>query len=74
MSKVSIWQAKTNLSQLIQKALNGEEVIISKRDKSLVKLVPIKGEVKKRLLGLFEGKIWMSDDFNEIPEDFEEYL
>lgn len=74
MSKVSVWDAKTNLSKLIQDALNGEEVIISNRDKPLVKLVPVGAQTTKNILGLFQGKIWMSKDFNELPEGFEDYV
>jgi len=71
--KVSVWDAKTNLSKLIQDALNGEEVIISSRDKPLVKLVPVETKAHKSLLGLFRGTIWMSEDFNSLPEGFEDY-
>lgn len=74
MSKVSVWDAKTNLSKLIQDALNGEEVIISNREKPLVKLVPVGTQTTKNLLGLFKGKIWMSKKFNELPEGFEDYV
>ena len=74
MGKVSMWDAKTNLSKLIQDALNGEEVIISNRDKPLVRLVPVETQNHRNLLGLFQGKIWMSDDFNKTPEGFEEDL
>jgi prevent-host-death family protein len=74
MSKVSMWDAKTNLSKLIQEALNGKEVIISNRDKPLVRLVPVETKTHKNLLGLFQGQIWMSKDFNEVPEGFEDYV
>jgi prevent-host-death family protein len=73
MSKISMWQAKTNLSKLIQDALNGEEVIISNRDKPLVRLVPVEEHNPKSLLGLFQGKFWMSKDFDATPECFEDY-
>ena len=69
-----MWDAKTNLSKLIQDALNGEEVIISNRNKPLVRLVPVETKTHKNLLGLFQGKIWMSKDFNDLPEGFEDYV
>jgi len=69
-----MWKAKTNLSKLIQDALNGEEVIISNKDKPLVRLVPVETGTYKKLLGLFQGKIWMSEDFNEVPDGFEDYV
>lgn len=73
MSKVSIWNAKTNLSKLIQDALNGEEVVIANREKPLVKLVPVEEQSSEKLLGLFRGKVWISKGFKEIPEGFEDY-
>ena len=42
MTQATIHQAKTHLSKLIRKALDGEEVIIAKRDKPLVRLEAIR--------------------------------
>ena len=67
----SIHQAKTHLSKLINNVLEGEEVIIGKAGKPLVKLTiytkPPKQ--KKRKLGLWKGKGKIHDDFDELPED-----
>ncbi len=41
MKKYTVHQAKSQLSKLIQEALNGEEVIIANRDKPMVKLVVV---------------------------------
>lgn len=62
MKAHTIHQAKTNLSKLIKKACEGEEVIIARGDKPVVKLVPIDTARKKRVPGGFEGKIWGPDD------------
>ena len=70
----TIHQAKTHLSKLIQKALDGEEVIIAKRDQPLVRLTMIKAPAVKRRLGWAKGLATLAPDFNdEIPE-FAEYL
>jgi len=45
------------------------EVIILPMDE-----IRIKGKSRKNLLGKYEGKISMSDDFNEPLEDFREYM
>ncbi len=74
MKKYTIHQAKSQLSKLIQQALNGEEVIIANRDKPLVKLTLVQQPDRKKLLGMFKGKISMSKDFNETPPDFKEYM
>ena len=75
MTQVTIHEAKTQLSKLIQMALAGEEVIIAKRDKPLVKLVVIEGEKPQRQLGLHPGLVkFIADDFDEPLDDFAEYM
>lgn len=67
MTKSNIHEAKTNLSKLIEKALNGEEVVIAKAGKPLVRLVPV--VEKEDCFGMDVGKGWIADDFDELPED-----
>ncbi len=57
-------EAKTHFSKLVSKALEGEEVVIAKAGKPLVKLVKIDEEQGPRPLGLLEGKIWLADDWD----------
>ena len=68
MTKVNMHEAKSRLSQLVELAEKGGEVIISKNGVPKVRLVPIEKETKS-CFGMDEGKIWMADDFNELPED-----
>ncbi len=56
-----------NLVQLIDKAIAGEEVIIESAEKRQFKLVPIKNN---NWVGMDNGKIWIAEDFDEIPADF----
>ena len=74
MKKYTVHQAKSQLSKLIQQALNGEDVVIANRDKPIVKLTVIEQPDRRKLFGLFKGKISMSKDFNETPEDFKDYM
>ena len=69
MSTTNIYDAKTNLSKLIEQVLQGKEVVIAKAGKPIVKLVSYKEEKKPRVPGLLKGKIWMSDDFNDESEE-----
>lgn len=69
MQFTNIHQAKTNLSKLIAKTLKGEEVIIAKAGKPVVKLVAYKKKLKPRKPGLWKGKVWISDDFNDEDEE-----
>ena len=69
--QVNVHTAKTQLSKLIEAALRGEEVIIARGDKPVVRLEPI-GEVKKPFkFGILKGKLGEIPDFLE-PLDEEE--
>jgi prevent-host-death family protein len=75
MTQATIHQAKTHLSKLIRKALDGEEVIIAKRDKPLVRLEPVHSKKSKRKLGLGKGLVtYIAPDFDEPLEDLAEYM
>ncbi len=74
MTQVTIHEAKTNLSKLIQQALVGEEIIIAKGKKPLVKLVALPEAQKQRRIGHAKGVIlYMADDFDDLLPEFEEY-
>ena len=55
--QVNIHEAKTQLSKLIEKAMNGEEVVIAKAGKPMVRLTKMKQVRKKPIFGDLEGKI-----------------
>lgn len=71
MIVANMYEAKTRLSQLVKQALDGEEVVLAKAGKPLVKLVPT-DQKKKIKFGLLKGKIKISDDFNENSPEYEE--
>lgn len=73
MIQVNIHEAKTTLSQLLQKVLKGEQVIIAKSNKPVAKLVPVEELKEERVIGFAKDKIKLSDDFDEPIDDFEEY-
>ena len=63
MKQVTIHAAKTNLSKLIEAALGGEEIVIAKGSKPVVRLVPVaQGSFK---VGLLKGKLGTGPDFFE---------
>ncbi len=75
MTQVTIHEAKTHLSKLIQMVLDGEEVIIAKRDKPLVKLVVIQeAKPQRRLGGAADAILFIADDFDEPLAEFAEYM
>ena len=69
MQIINIHQAKTQLSKLIEKVLVGEDVIIAKAGKPIVKLTPYKEILKPRKLGLLKGKIHVPDNFDDEDEE-----
>jgi prevent-host-death family protein len=73
MTEVTIHEAKTHLSRLIQEVLNGEEVVITRNHHPVARLVPIAEAKRGRQLGRLGGKIEMTDDFDAPLEDFELY-
>lgn len=74
MQQFNIAKAKTHLSELVHKAIMGEEVVIARDNKPLALLVPIKRVKQRRVPGSGKGQIlFMSDNFDEIPEGFEGY-
>ncbi len=74
MLQFNIHEAKTNLSKIIQKVVNGEEVIIAKGNKPVVKIILIDELKPARKLGTAKGKIKISKDFDAVIEDFKEYM
>jgi prevent-host-death family protein len=70
MTSVSVHEAKTHLSRLIDKVLSGEEVVITRRNRVVARIVPPEGPKKKPLLGALKGKIKFDDSFfDPLPEE-----
>lgn len=65
MSKsVNIHDAKTHLSRLVDRAAEGQEIIIAKAGKPMARLVPLDTAPKSKKFGLMKGRIWIADDFD----------
>lgn len=65
----NIYNAKTNLSKLIEQVLAGNDVVIAKAGKPVAKLVSYKELKKPRKPGAWKGKVWISDDFNDESDE-----
>ena len=74
MNTLSIEQAKTQLPELIEAAVSGQEVVIAKDDQHSVKLVPISVQKKRPQFGSAKGLINMTEDFDAPLKDFDEYV
>ena len=74
MRTVTIHEAKATLSRLIEEALSGQEVVIARRNKPLVRIVPLEQPATRRSLGTAKGKISLTEDFDDLPEGFQDYV
>lgn len=67
---VNLYEAKTHLSELVEKAAGGEEIIIAKAGKPRARLMPLSEATRLREPGDLKGTIWIADDFDaELPDD-----
>lgn len=68
--QVGIYDAKTRLSRLVDRAAQGEEIVITRHGKPVARLVSIEPRQEPRKLGLLRGRAWISPDFDApLPED-----
>jgi len=66
-AQFSIRQAKTQLSRLVERAVAGEEIIITKAGRPVARLGPIPPAVTPRKPGRWRGQVVIHDDFDEPP-------
>ena len=74
MKQVNVAEAKAHLSELIDAALRGEEVVIARRNKPAVRLVAADATPTKPAFGKFRGLIRLAKDFDAPLDDFADYL
>ena len=68
-STFNLYDAKTRLSELVDRAAAGEEIVIAKNGKPLAKLGPLPAEKPSRTPGGWEGAVWIADDFDAPLSD-----
>jgi prevent-host-death family protein len=69
----NVAEAKAQFSGLVRRAVAGEEIVISKDHKPLVKLVPLREPGKARKPGSATGRVRLAPDFDQTPPDFKDY-
>jgi prevent-host-death family protein len=76
MRTVNIHEAKTHLSRLVERAAQGEEFIIAKAGKPLVKVVPVDSIPQRAAgrLGFLAGELVVPDDFDTMGQGQIEHL
>jgi len=66
---VNMFEAKTHLSRLVDRAAAGEEIIIAKSGKPFARLVPLEAVRKPREPGGGKGKIWLAPDWDDPMDE-----
>jgi prevent-host-death family protein len=68
-------EAKSKLSQLVERAVAGEDVVIARNGKPVARLVPVAATASlASVRGSWRGRVRMAGDFDELPEDVAEAL
>ena len=74
---LNLYEAKTHLSDLVERAARGEEIVIAKAGTPMARLVPI-AEPERPVLrkpGMWKGKIWVANDFDDpLPPEIQMYF
>jgi prevent-host-death family protein len=73
MKQYNIAEAKSHFSELIKRALLGEEILIARDNRPVLKLIPIARSRKKRSPGSAKGEIFIAPDFDSMDGDYKEY-
>jgi len=66
----NLYEAKTALSHLVDRAAAGDEIVIAKAGRPMAKLVPLAGRVRPRKPGGWEGRVVIAGDFDApLPDE-----
>jgi prevent-host-death family protein len=66
---VSVYEAKSQLSQLLDRAAAGDEIVITRHGRPVAKLVAIGPARRPRVLGQLKGRIRVRKDFDAALPD-----
>jgi prevent-host-death family protein len=73
-AKFNVAEAKARFAELVRRAMSGEEVIIARDSKPVLKLVPLESTGKRRKPGSAKGQVRIAPDFEATPRDFDDYV
>lgn len=70
MSHIGMHEAKTNLSQLVERAQAGEEIVITRNGEPVAELKPVRKRTIADVRGIARDKpAWFAPDFDRIPDE-----
>jgi prevent-host-death family protein len=72
-AQYNVAEAKARFAELVRRAMSGEEVVIAKDHKPVVRMVPVGPAPGVRRPGSAKGRVWLAADFDATPRDFKKY-
>lgn len=67
---LALYEAKTHLSEIVERASNGEEFVVEKSGKPKARILPLTSRGTKVRFGVWRGKVKIHDDFDDpLPEE-----
>jgi prevent-host-death family protein len=75
MTQVGMHEAKTKLSQLVERAEAGEEIVIARNGTPVARLVPVARTASfASVRGAWRDRVHIAEDFDELPDDIADAL
>jgi prevent-host-death family protein len=72
MPTVNIYEARTKLSELVDLAASGTDVVISRRGNAVARITSLKTDKRPIVYGLLEGEGWIAEDFDwPLPDEIQ---
>ena len=73
-SVLTLSDAKARFSEIVEKVINGEEFVVTRMGKPVVRISRVATNAEPRKLGDLAGQIWISEDFDDWPPDLQDAL
>ena len=70
-STTTLSDAKARLSEIVERAVNGEEFVVTRMGNAAVRISRCEGRKRHRKIGDLAGQIWIAQDFDEWPPDLQ---
>lgn len=66
---INVYEAKTRLSELLERADRGEEFVLARAGRPVARLIPYRPGRKPRVPGRLSGRVTIATDFDDTPEE-----
>ena len=73
-STITLSDAKARFSEVVERAVNGEEFVVTRMGRAAVRISRFEDRKTPRKLGDLAGQIWIADDFDDWPPDLMQSL